>query len=150
MASNATVLGIRGFSAIAASLALYLLTTSLDGSHVAGCGGGSGCDDVLASQWATFLGLPVSALGLALYSAITFAAFWVSPPTPRRSRRRAWIFLGFSACLVLGAAAWFVALQLFVLEHWCPYCLGAHLAAVLTAALIVRATGNPLRRPPVR
>jgi uncharacterized membrane protein/protein-disulfide isomerase len=148
--STSTVLGIRVLSAISASLAFYLLVTSLQSGHVAGCGPGSDCQDVLTSDWAYFLGLPVSAPGLVVYASICIAAFFVTPPTPRRLRRKAWIFLAFAACLVVAAALWFLSLQLLVLEHVCPYCLGAHLAGALSAALIFRATGNPLRRPPVR
>jgi uncharacterized membrane protein/protein-disulfide isomerase len=144
------VLSIRVLSWISASIALYLLVTSLQNGHIAGCGPASDCQDVLTSDWAYFLGLPVSAPGFVVYGAIFLATFFVTPPTPRRLRRKAWIFLAFAACLVLAAAVWFLTVQLLVLERVCPYCLGAHLAGALSAALIFRATGNPLRRPLVR
>jgi uncharacterized membrane protein/protein-disulfide isomerase len=148
--SKSAVLGIRVLSALSWSLALYLLVASLRRGHVAGCGPASDCQDVLTSDWAYFLGLPVSAPGLVVYGSIVLASFFVTPPTPRRLRRKAWIFLAFAACLVIAAAVWFLTLQFLVLEHVCPYCLAAHLAGALSAALIFRATGNPLRRPPVR
>jgi uncharacterized membrane protein/protein-disulfide isomerase len=148
--SKTAVMAIRVLSLISASIALYLLVTSLESGHVAGCGPASDCDDVLTSDWAYFLGLPVSLPGLVVYGSVVLATFLVVPPIPRRFRRKAWIFLAFAACLVSAAAGWFLILQLLVLEHVCPYCLGAHLAGVLSALLIFRATGNPLRRPPVR
>jgi len=144
------VLAIRFLSAIAASLSLYLLVTSLESGHVAGCGPASECEDVLNSDWAYFLGLPVSAPGFVSYGSIFVATFWATPPTPRRLRRRAWMFLAFAASVVVAAAAWFLTLQLLVLGHVCAFCLGAHAAGTLSAALVFRATGNPLRRPPVR
>ena len=147
--SKSRVWGIRVLSAISAAIALYLVT-SLGSGRVAGCGPASDCQDVLTSGWAYWLGLPVSVPGLVVYGSIFLATFWVLPPTLRRLRRRAWIFLAFAACVVSAAALWFLALQLLVLEHVCPYCLGAHLAGVLSAALIFRATGNPLGRAPVR
>jgi uncharacterized membrane protein len=148
--SKTAVFGIRVLSAISSSIALYLLVTSLQRGHVAGCGPDSDCHEVLTSEWAYWLGLPVSAPGLAVHASICIAAFFVTPPTPRRLRRKAWIFLAFAACVVIAAALWFLTLQLLVLEHVCAYCLSAHLSGALSAALILRATGNPLRRKPVR
>jgi uncharacterized membrane protein/protein-disulfide isomerase len=143
-------LSIRVLSTISASIALYLLVSSLGSGHVAGCGPASDCEDVLTSDWAYWFGLPASAPGLGVYSSIVVASFLVTPPTPRRLRRKAWIFLAFAACMLVAAAVWFLTLQFFVLGHVCPYCVGAHLAGALSAALIFRATGNPLGRPPVR
>ena len=148
--STVAVFGIRVLSAISWSIALYLLVTSLQRGHVAGCGPTSDCQNVLTSDWGYFLGLPVSAPGLVVYGSICIAAFFVTPPTPRRLRRKAWIFLSFAGCLVFAAAVWFVTLQLLALEQVCAYCLAAHLTGALSAALIFRATGNPLRRPAVR
>jgi uncharacterized membrane protein len=148
--SKSCVWGIRVLSAISSAISLYLLVTALESGHVAGCGPAGDCDDVLTSGWAYWLGLPVSSPGLLVYGAVFLATFWVTPPTAWRLRRRAWLFLAFAACLVSAAAAWFLVLQLLILERVCPYCLSAHLAAVLSAALIFRATGNPLRRTPVR
>ena len=41
-----------------------------------------------------------------------------------------------AAVLLVGAAAWFVAVQAFVLREACPYCLAAHACGVAAAALV--------------
>ena len=54
----------------AAIITAYLALASLDLSgQVPGCGQDSGCDKVLNSPWAYWLGIPVSLLGLGLYGA---------------------------------------------------------------------------------
>jgi len=42
---------IRVLAAIAAAIASYMLVTSVQGSHVAGCGPASGCEAVLTSRY---------------------------------------------------------------------------------------------------
>ena len=134
---------IRVLAAIAAAIASYMLVTSLQGSHVAGCGPASGCESVLASRWSSWMGMPVSAPALLLYLSLLAATFRAAPRVPAPKRERAWAFLSWAACLILAAAVWFLSLQLLVVRQLCPYCLAAHVAAAAAAILILRATGSP-------
>ena len=57
----------------AAIITIYLALATLSQSgNVPGCGPDSGCDKVLNSKWAYWLGIPVSLPGLGLY-AVFFA-----------------------------------------------------------------------------
>jgi uncharacterized membrane protein/protein-disulfide isomerase len=136
---------IRVLAAIAAALASYMLVTSLQGSHVAGCGPASACEGVLASRWSSWMGVPVSAPALLLYLSLLAATFRTTRHVPEPKREKAAAFLTGVACLILGAAVWFLTLQLLVLRQICPYCLAAHIAGAAAAVLILRATGSPFR-----
>jgi uncharacterized membrane protein len=136
---------IRALVGLSALVSGYLLLTSLQGGHVAGCGPASSCNQVLASRWAHWLGLPVSAPALLLYAAIVLATFWERPRSPPRIRRRALTFLSMAAGATLVAAVYFVGLQIFVIRELCPYCLVAHLAASAAAILILRDGAHPSR-----
>ena len=136
---------IRLLAAIAAAIASYMLVTSVQGSHVAGCGPASGCEAVLTSRWSYWMGLPVSAPALVLYVSLLAATFRVGPRVPAAKRENAWRFLSWAGCLILAAAIWFMSLQLLVVRQLCPYCLAAHASAAAAAVLILRAAGSPLR-----
>src|SRR4051812_39697591 len=143
--ATANLTPIRLLAAIAGAIASYMLVTSLEGSHVAGCGAAGGCESVLTSRWSYWMGLPVSAPALLLYVSLLAATFRAAPRVPAAKRENAWRFLSWAACLILAAAVWFVSLQLLVVRQLCPYCLAAHASAAAAAVMILRATGNPLR-----
>lgn len=106
--------------------AIYLTVGHLTGQYAA-CIASSGCETVLASNYAAIGKVPVAAFGAAAYftvfSLATLAAFgraWVRP-----------LFL----CLVgmmLATTGWFLYLQASVLHAFCDYCL---LSAALTGLL---------------
>lgn len=78
-----------------------------------------GCETVLASAYATVLGVPVSLLGALYYLVLFFAAIVFASSGDRRIATAAsWLTLG-----GFGASIYFVYLQLFVLEAICPYCM---------------------------
>lgn len=119
----------------------YLLFVSLSGSVPIGCGEGSSCDDVLASRWAYWFGVPVSAPALALYLSLLACTFFpeggsISKPPPWRAK-----FLVFGATAIIAAAAWFLGMQVFVLKSFCKFCLATHAVAVAAAGLILK---NPV------
>ena len=124
-------------------VALYLLWTVLAHRGLpAGCGHGSGCDEVLNSRWAQVFGFPVS--GLA------FAAYWgilISLASLRFARfpfqyQRAWSALNFFAALLVAALIWFVGLQLLVIRAICPWCLAEHGVGLLVAAIVFATAPN--------
>jgi uncharacterized membrane protein/protein-disulfide isomerase len=124
---------IRLLLAASALISLYLLVTTLAGGHAAGCGTAGGCDEVMKSRWGYWLGLPVSAPAVLLHVSLLVATFWAT-----RGGRQVWAFLSFGAFLAVGAGAWFLSIQFFVLRRLCPYCLAAHLSAAAASILILR------------
>ena len=136
---------VRILAAVSAAVSTYLLVTSLRGGIVAGCGPASGCEDVLASRWAYWLGMPVSGPALLIYATMFVATFWATPDTSPPVRQRAMTLLSIAAWVVVAAALWFVTLQIFVVRHFCPYCLVAHGAAAGAAILILRGGPRPSR-----
>lgn len=128
---------IRLLLLAAAGVSGYLLAVSLSHGQVAGCGQGSACDAVLQSRWAYILGLPVSALALVVDLALLLTTFSCGPKSAPKQRRGAWEILAPGAVLVLGAALWFTALQVFVLQHYCPWCLTAHACGTVAAVLLL-------------
>lgn len=111
----------------------YLAWSSLTSSPVAGCGSGGtfDCGHVLHSRWSTVLTLPVSVPAMATHLAVLTMLVW-RPVSNRLSRIR-WSMLGFAALAAGGAAIWFIGLQVFLLQHLCPYCLVAHVAGIILA-----------------
>jgi uncharacterized membrane protein len=143
--SKRALLGIRALTAVSAASCAYLLVTALRGSSAAGCGPGGGCEDVLASGWAHWFGLPVSMPALLLHITIFLATFGIGSGAPPSIRRTAQTFLSAAAWIALSAAAWFILLQLFAVRRLCPYCLVTHLAGATAALLILR--GRPRISP---
>src|ERR1700753_2351147 len=67
----------RALLVVALVAASYLALTSLMGGGVAGCGPESGCNQVLSSRWAYWLGLPVSLLALPIYTFLLFLSWTI-------------------------------------------------------------------------
>jgi len=125
-------------SVLAAGIAAYLLHLSLASRGLpAGCGQGSGCEEVLTSRWSQIFGLPVSGAALPVYAAIMVTIFFTGPRVSPARGRRAWSLLIMLAGIVAGSAVWFVGLQFAAIGAVCPWCLAEHGLGLLIAALIV-------------
>ena len=96
---------------------VLLLYWKLSGpaAGIAGCGGGSGCGEVLASRWSQVFGLPVPAPGVLVYVLLYAALLW------RKNSLAAFCFAA-----IAGSAVWFVIVQAVLLRHFCPWCMAAH------------------------
>ncbi|TWT36942.1 Vitamin K epoxide reductase family protein [Posidoniimonas corsicana] len=117
----------------AAGVSAYLAWKSITAGPVAGCGAidGPACDEILASRWSKWFGVPVSLLAVGVYLMMIPAA-WAAALRPGRAT------LALLACLSLsafGAGAWFVGVQAVLLHGFCPWCLAVHVCAALTAVL---------------
>ncbi|MBI2925558.1 MAG: hypothetical protein HYY24_07630 [Verrucomicrobia bacterium] len=120
--------------ALAAVVAAYLLWHALTDSALGGCGPGTPCDRVLGSPWAYWLGLPVSALALAGYAVLFWASGRLRQTGVVAGEARAALVTVALALAILGAAGWFLALQVFVLKSLCKFCLTAHFFGSVGAA----------------
>jgi uncharacterized membrane protein len=113
--------------------AIYLTVEHLAGRSVR-CVVVSGCDEVLASSYATLPGgIPLAALGaLAYFAAFSFATLSAFGHRIATSLLAALVSAMFAASLYL------LFLQAFVLESFCTYCL-LSAAVSTTLACIVAA-----------
>lgn len=132
-------------ASIGLCISCYLAWLSLTGRVAPGCGSGEGCAQVLGSRWSAIGPVPVSALAVAGY-AVTFLLLLIQPG--RRDLRDLW--LGAIGVALIGAAAWYIALQATLIGAWCPYCLAGHgvgvaLGLVLLSAIPPRRFVVPVR-----
>lgn len=135
---------------VALGAAGYLTWKSWSDGVVAGCmaDGAFDCDDVLASRWSKWFGVPVAALGGLAYLGIV-ATVW---PAAGRPRGAAMSILLALASTVVATALWFVGLQLFQLQSFCLYCMIVHGCGLTVAGLVLAMylTADPLAKPAAR
>jgi uncharacterized membrane protein len=124
---------------VAAAMAAYLSWNALTGGALPGCGPASGCDKVLQSRWAYWLGIPVGVPALAAYLGLLAATFFVRGSAPAERQRRTWLAIVALSVLIIGAALWFAGLQVFLLKSYCKFCLTAHASGLLASLLLLRA-----------
>jgi len=118
-------------------MAGYLAWASLSNGPLAGCGPESGCDKVLQSRWAYWLGIPVSIPAFLTYAGLLAATFGISSGSAPARQQTRWTIIVTLAVLVIGAALWFVGLQAFVLKSFCPFCVTAHVSGLVASALLL-------------
>jgi uncharacterized membrane protein len=112
-----------------AALAAYLTWVHYDESLLV-CVAGGGCETVQRSAYAEIAGVPVALLGLVAYPSVLALVVWDAPNARLGAAMIAFVGLAFSLYLL--------ALQLFVIDAVCTWCVvndvvGAPLLAVLTA-----------------
>ena len=115
----------------------YLAWAALGGERMPGCGPESGCDEVLSSRWARIFGIPVAWGALLVYGVLGWAASGVRPDSTVAVQRGVRAVAWFAAVLTLGAAAWFVGLQVFVVGAVCVYCMSIHASGSVAALLVL-------------
>jgi uncharacterized membrane protein len=98
------------------------------------CGSGE-CETVQMSRWATFLGLPVAAWGVAFYAVVFAVAFAGTLERFAESRALNMTLLALTTWGVL-FSAWLTYLELFVIHAICRWCV---VSAVLAVILFVLA-----------
>jgi uncharacterized membrane protein len=119
--------GVTALSGIA--VAAYLTWAHYSGSAV-DCVAGGGCETVQHSKYAEIAGIPVAAVGLGAYGLVACLVAWDGPVARLGAAAIALVGLLFSAYLL--------ALQVFVIDAFCVWCLAndvliAPALAVLTA-----------------
>ena len=128
----------RAFLLVAIAMAGYLAWASLSGGSLAGCGPESGCDHVMQSRWAYWLGIPVSIPALLTYLGIFTATFSARQSALVARQKVAWTLIIILSVTMTGAAVWFIGLQLFVLKSFCPFCMAAHASGLIAAAILLK------------
>lgn len=119
---------MRLLALAALAISVFLAVQSLRGGSIPGCGPDSkfDCDSVLASKWSKWFGIPVSEIAGLLYVVMLGALAYVGPACSPAQKRMAWRILLGGSFMVMGAAIWFVALQLVKLDAVCIWCMAAH------------------------
>lgn len=115
------------------SFAAYLLWHALTQERVGGCGPGSPCDRVLGSHWAYLGNIPVSAPALLAYLVLFITSFQLFPAQTARFHARPWLLAIMLSVSLIGAALWFIGIQLMQIGAVCKFCMVAHLGAVVAA-----------------
>jgi uncharacterized membrane protein len=127
-------------------LAGWMLSHSLAGARMVGCGSGSGCDSVMGSPWAYLAGgIPVSLPAAVVYVLLALCVLFLGGESAgdRSLDRILWPLMYFLSGCIFGAALWFCYLQAFVLRTFCPWCTALHLVGCILAVLIlIRDSGS--------
>ncbi len=119
-----------GAVALAGIAVAGYLTWAHFGDEAVACIAGGGCETVQESEYAEVAGIPVALLGLVAYSVVAGLVAWDTPNARLGAATISLVGLGFSMYLL--------ALQLFVIDAICVWCLAndvviAPALAVLTA-----------------
>ena len=99
------------------------------------CTGAVGCKQVQASRFASVAGIPVAALGLALYLGVLALALWRL--LPGRARPDGALLALFGLALA-GAlySLYLTYLELLVIHAICPWCVSSALLITAILALV--------------
>lgn len=137
--STATRWAIRIPAFIALGASAVMLRASLEpGGGVPGCGGATfDCASVLATRWAYWMTLPVSALGVLLHALVVAASVQLHPDRPAERRRLAWRALVALAVIAAAGACWFLGIQFAMRSSLCLYCITAHLAGLALCVIVI-------------
>ena len=100
------------------------------------------CDKVVHSTFSTTLGIDNSVLGL-LYYAINAVLYVLAVVSPHLFTTPVLWVMVILTCLGAFFSLYLIALQAFVIKHWCVWCLGSALASfLLVGALFGHETGE--------
>jgi uncharacterized membrane protein len=92
------------------------------------CTGGGGCETVQDSSYAELAGIPVALVGLVAYLVVLALVAWDSELARTLAAGIALVGVGF--------AVYLVALQAFVIDAWCVWCLVNDLVVVPLLAVL--------------
>jgi len=128
------LLGVLRLTALAgAGMAGYLWWLRNSDAVQPGCHASGDCSYLWFSSWATWFGLPVSALALIPYALMLLGTVLVGRTNSAEIGRKLLICL---AVFLLVMAGWFMVLQGVVLKQWCRLCLLSHALSVITSLLV--------------
>ena len=124
---------------VALGISAYMTYVGLTGSEIAGCGGGGtfSCDHVLTSRWSKVFGIPVGLPAMGMYVGLVLVLATLASGVTGTLKKWGWAITGVMTASAAFAAIWFIGLQVFVIGHLCPYCLGAHTCGLVLFGLFV-------------
>lgn len=112
--------------------AVYLWIKAIVGSPVT-CYAFGGCDTVAQSKYSLLLGIPLSLLGAVFYAAmIVLLTYYLRHKTKRGLQQVQYIAI-FGGLFSL----YLFALQAFVIEAWCFYCVISDTIGVINMLLAI-------------
>ena len=114
---------------IGALISLYMTLHKLGVIGELLCGTGS-CEIVQTSKWAVFMGVPVPYWGLAGYTILTTLALASLQPRYQESRALR-IALVFTVSAAFLFTVYLTALEAFVINAWCRWCIASAVVATL-------------------
>lgn len=124
---------------IALILSIIMTWHYLAGGQIAGCGGGSPCEQVLSSRWSSIAGIvPVSGLAVGVWLAMLVAILFSGPSSDINEKRLAWNVMLILSGSVAGSAIWFTFVQKWLIGSFCPYCMTAHITSLTFSVLVLR------------
>jgi uncharacterized membrane protein len=126
---------IAVLSLVGILIALYLTLYKIGVIGDLSCTLGS-CETVNTSKWATFLGLPVAAWGLAAYIALFALSLAGTADGYAGSRTISLLLVAISAWSVI-FSAWLTYLELFVIHAICIWCVTSAVLLVVIFVLSV-------------
>ena len=134
-----TLLTVSLLALVAMAVSGYLSWLAiLEGQSALGCGGGTfDCDEVLGSRWSVWLGMPVSVLGMLTYAAILFSTLALFFAQSGSLRDVARLTVTIASTTAVGAGLWVMALQVFAVQAFCPYCCAVHASGLSIVVLLV-------------
>ena len=124
--------GVIGCALAAMGVSLVLASAGGGGGVAPGCGPDSGCAEVLNSRWSGVLGLSTAMLAFFTYALLVGATWPVSGLAGWQLKTRPLVRQALAAA-VLGAAGWFVYLQVAEIGAFCRWCMTAHTLGVAAA-----------------
>lgn len=127
-----------GLNLLALILSIILSWHYIAGGSMAGCDGGSPCEQVLGSRWSMLFGiLPVSALAIGIYMALLVTVFFIGTETEASIRKLAWSVMLILSGSIAGSAIWFTVIQKWIIGEFCIYCMTTHSTGFLLSIIII-------------
>lgn len=120
---------IAALSLVGILIALYLTLYKVGVIGSLTCSVGS-CETVNTSRWATLLGLPVAAWGLAAYVALFALSMAGTTDRYAGSTTLSWLLVAIAVWSVI-FSAWLTYIELFVIHAICIWCVTSAVILVL-------------------
>ncbi|MCC7146654.1 MAG: hypothetical protein IT443_09425 [Phycisphaeraceae bacterium] len=118
-------------------LSSYLALGTLEKTTILGCGQeGSACGQLFGQAWAWWGNVPVILLAVGLYLVVGVGLWLTGAARSPSLQTWGWGLLAALGVMAGGAAVWFVALQVLVIQKICPYCMATHAASLTLCHLI--------------
>lgn len=137
---NKQLLAIGVLAILGSIDALYLTWVKVAGTKTA-CAGVGDCETVNTSIYSEIAGVPIAALGLAMYVLIGFLV-WIGTRQPELTE---WLQLAVFGLSLAGmvVSGWLTYVEIEVLQAICPYCV---ISTILISAIFALSTIGIMRR----